>query len=252
MDAYDSAAFTISTNNSVLQWRDKSLCNFHFSNTVADGTSLLLPTYTINPNNSLPGLLFSSDGNTLRTTLYNNTNFNFNTLYDATAFIVFQQRNQVSADGYVFTGLSNGENEFNNGNGFVVKQGSTYVSLTRSSIGVTISGINTTNTTLVTSVFNSSFSTTLITDIPQNNFAIGRNGNIGRTNISSFISSLSINFSTIRFNMRQGIIGSRTSDGTDKTTYFDGYFHEVLLYNRTLSFVERQQVESYLMCKWNI
>jgi len=71
----------------------------------------------------------------------------------------------------------------------------------------------------------------------------GRNGVIS---INSSNGSVAANFS---FN--QGWIGTRNGGG-DSTTYYDGHVCEYLIYNRVVSFAERQQIESYLLNKWNI
>ena len=251
LDAYDPSCVITDSNSNVLLWRDKSLCNFNFSNS-ATGIigGLLTPVYTTNTNNNLPGLLFSSDFFTSRTTIYN-CNFNFPSQYEATCFSVFQTRNSMNY-GQIFTLLSNSENSYNTGNGFYLTANRTSVGLNRSSFNISINA-TTTVPTLVTGLFNSTFSTSLILDIPQNYMGIGRNGMIGAVNISSGISTLGNGiFSSIKFSVGQAMFGSRTLGGNDVTTHFDGYVHETLLYNRTLTFNERQQVESYLISKWKI
>jgi hypothetical protein len=150
--------------------------------------------------------------------------------------------------------LSNNEFVNNTANSFtVVGPGNgNSVGLYRSSPGLLGSIANTLNRpTLVTGVFNSTFTT--IPDIPQNNMAVGRNGVIGARSISSFISTLGNGaLKAANFNVNQAVLGLRGPAGGDGTWFHAGYIHEVLLYNRTLNFVERQQVESYLLSKWNI
>ena len=253
LDAYDPATVLLSTNTNLVQrWRDKSGCNYHFSNTITTAT-LFSPSYITNPNNNLPGLLFTSDMVTTRTTMYN-TNFNINTRSEATLFSVFQQRANPNNVGYIFvSGLTVNDNDFLSGNGFTLRTGgNTGIALARSSFSAQINSVNINVPTLASCVFNSSFSTTLIADIPQNRMALGRNGMIGATNISSGISTLNDNFSSIAFNIGGAVLGARNPASADRTTFYDGYIHETLLYNRTLTFAERQQVESYLMSKWNI
>jgi len=158
----------------------------------------------------------------------------------------------------VFCMLSNNEFVNTNANNFIVvgPASGLNVNLYRSSPGGFLANIgNTLNRpTLLSGVFNSSFSTTLIVDIPQNNIALGRNGVIGSRNISSFISTIGngLTITATNFNVNQAVLGLRAPSGGDGTWYHSGYIHEVLLYNRTLSFNERQQVESYLLSKWNI
>lgn len=256
LDAYDPDTVIFSTNtNLVRQWRDKSISTLHFSNAL---TSVFVrpPTYAINPANNLGGLLFSNSGSTYSTGLYN-CNFNYPVTTEATIFTVAQwSSGNASYYSPVFCMLSNNEFINTTGNSFtVVGPGNgTTVGLYRSTPGLLGSIGNTLDKpTLLSGVFNSSFSTTLIVDIPQNNMAIGRNGVIGATNISSFISTIGNGaLSTTNFNVNQAVLGLRAPSGGDATWFHSGYIHEVLLYNRTLSFVERQQVESYLLSKWKI
>jgi hypothetical protein len=137
------------------------------------------------------------------------------------------------------------------GNGFyITNTGGTNVNIYRSSITTTISGV-TKVPNLITAVYNSSFSTTLINDIPQNFVAGGKNGVISVRNISSFISTIGNGaLQSLPFNIRFANLGNR--GGADYSQAYDGFTQEILIYNRTLSFAERQQVESYLMSKWNI
>jgi hypothetical protein len=151
--------------------------------------------------------------------------------------------------------LSNNEVFFNNANGLCLCTPNNGIQITaiRSSPGIAVTIGNTLNTpALATAVFNSSFTT--IPDIPQNRVGIGRNGVIGATSISSFISTIGNGaLSTHNFFVNQASIGTR-GPGTlgDTTWYNSGFIHELLLYNRALTFSERQQVESYLMSKWRI
>ena len=256
LDAYDPDTMIFSTNtNLVRQWRDKSISTLHFSNTL---TSAFVrpPTYTTNPVNSLPGLLFSNSASIYGTGIYN-CNFNYPVTKEATIFTVAQwSSGNASYYSPVFCMLSNNEIVNTTGNSFtVVGPGNgTTVGLYRSTPGLLGSIGNTLDKpTLLSGVFNSSFSTTLIVDIPQNNMAIGRNGVIGATQISSFISTLGNGaLSTTNFNVNQAVLGLRAPSGGDATWFHSGYIHEVLLYNRTLTFNERQQVESYLLSKWRI
>jgi hypothetical protein len=259
LDAYDPATVIFSTNtNLVQQWRDKSISTLHFSNALTSGY-VRPPTYTINPANNLPGLLFSNNNptNTYVTGIYN-CNFNYPVTKEATIFTVAQwSSGNSSYYSPVFCMLSNNEFVNTNANNFIVVGFGygTNLGLYRASPGGFLNSIGNTldRPTLVTGVFNSSFSTTLIVDIPQNHVALGRNGVIGATNISSFISTIGNGaVSATDFNVNQAVLGLRAPSGGDATWDHAGYIHEVLLYNRTLSFVERQQVESYLLSKWYI
>jgi hypothetical protein len=257
LDCYDSATMTFSTNTTqVIQWRDKSISSLHFSNALTSA-SVRPPLYTTNPVNSLPGLLFSNSAPISIATGIYNCNFNYPVTREATIFTVAQW-NSGNASFYspVFCMLSNNEFVNNTANSFTVvgPVNGLNVNLYRSSPGGFLSNIGNTldRPTLVTGVFNSTFTT--IPDIPQNNIAVGRNGVIGSRNISSFISTLGngLAISTTNFNVNQAVLGLRAPAGGDATWFHAGYIHEIILYNRALSFSERQQVESYLMAKWNI
>lgn len=256
LDAYDPLTVTFSTNTSeVTQWRDKSLCNLHMSNTGTLGAARM-PTYRVNTVNNLPGLQFSNSAPTSIYTNLWNSNFRYPVVREATIFSVFQANSgNISFYNPIFTMLLSNEVFFNNANGLCLCTPNNGIQITaiRSSPGIAVTIGNTLNTpALATAVFNSSFRT--IADIPQNRVGIGRNGVIGATSISSFISTIGNGaLSTHNFVVNQASIGTRGA-GTngDATWYNSGFIHEVILYNRTLTFSERQQVESYLLSKWNI
>lgn len=260
LDAYDPALVTLSTNTQlVTQWRDKSLCNFHFSNSGTIGNSRM-PLYTISPQTGLPALQFSNSApaTTFYTNIYN-TNFTYPQTTETTVFVTYSSTSNTGFYGPLFTILSNNEVFYNFGNGFqlAVANGDGSIGVVRSTISLYTGALANTHNrpTLATVVFNSSFSTSLIVDIPQNTYGIGRNGVVGFVQPSSLISSIpgSLFFSSTTFNVNQATIGTRGATAVgDAQWYFSGYIHEVLQYNRTLSFIERQQVESYLMSKWNI
>ena len=256
LDAYDPLTVTFSTNTSqVTQWRDKSLCNLHMSNTGTLGPARM-PTYTINSVNGLPGLQFSNSAPT--TTFYTNlwnSNFRYPIVREATIFSVFQANSgNNSFYNPIFTMLLSNEVFFNNANGMCLcTPAGIQITAIRSSPGIAVTIANTVNIpALATAIFNSSFTT--IPDIPQNRVGIGRNGVIGATSISSFISTIGNGvLSTHNFFVNQASLGTR-GPGTlgDATWYNACFIHELLLYNRALNFSERQQVESYLMSKWRI
>jgi hypothetical protein len=248
---------TFSTNtNQVTQWRDKSLCNLHFSNPATIVASVL-PTYTTLSANGLPALQFSNSAptNAYATSLWN-TNFTYPQTKETTLFVSYASTSNAGFYGSLFTMLSNSEIFYNFGNGFGldVVNNNNSINIVRSTVNIYSQGItNALNTpTLATVVFNSTFSTTLIADIPQNNFAVGKNGVIGIRNLSSFVSSFG-GLSTLNFNVNQAVLGARAPGASgDAQWYYSGFIQEVLLYNRALSFNERQQVESYLLSKWRI
>ena len=258
LDCYDPLVMTFSTNTSqVVQWRDKSLCNFHMSN---PGTIVgsRLPTYTTASPSGLPSLQFSNSAptTTFFTNLWN-TNFTYPQIRETTLFISYSSTSNSGYYGPLFTMLSNSEVFYNTGNGFGlnVVNGDGGIGLVRSTVRIYSSLIpNTHNTTtLATVIFNSSLTTLQNSpDIPQNTFGLSRNGVVGLTQISSFISSVG-NLSTQNFLVNQAVLGTR-GPGTvsDAQWFYAGFIHEVLQYNRSLTFAERQQVEAYLMTKWNI
>ena len=254
LDSYDPSCVITDSNSNVLLWRDKSLSNLNFSN---NGLSVNLkyPIFKNNPVNNLPGLFFSNNAptNTYYTGIYN-CNFNYPVTTEATIFSVFQTSpGNFSYYNPIFTMLSNNEIIYNTGNGFslITQANGILLTMARSTISWGAIPISINTPVLASAVFNSSFSTTVIADIPQNYLGLGKNGVIGFTTISSFVSSIN-NVSTLKFNVNQAVIGLRSPGGGDAQWFHSGYVHEVLLYNRALSFPERQQVESYLMSKWKI
>lgn len=255
LDAYDPATVLFSTNtNLVTQWRDKSVSSLHMSNPGTSGGARM-PLYTTTSPNGLPSLLFSNSAptNTFATGLWN-TNFTYPQTAEATLFVTYSSIANSAFYGPLFTMLLNNELYYSRANGFGlnVNNNNGSISIVRSSINIYSSGIaNGHNiTTLASVVFNSSF--TNIPDIPQNSFGIARNGVVGFRQPSSFISTLG-SLTAQNFLVNQASLGMRGVGFVgDPQWVYSGFIHEVLLYNRALSFVERQQVESYLLSKWNI
>jgi hypothetical protein len=248
LDAYDPAQVIRDSGGNVWLWRDKSGCNFHFSNTnTSFPTQALRPTYSTTAVGGLPGLLFFSDSGT-NTATANRTslsclNISYPSTCNLSAFIVFQQRSNVNSSGNLITFTSNTDSvdyNFTNGVTISARGDRSGVNIQRSNNIPFISGTNIVPT-LATVIFNGS--STTIPDITLGNVGGGRNGVIS---VNSSNGSVAANF---RFNT--GWIGTRNNGG-DSTTYYDGYVCEYLIYNRTVSFVERQQIESYLLNKWNI
>ena len=241
LDAYDSAQVVRDSGGNVWVWRDKSGCNFHFSNNGSFGAQVLRPTYSTTAVGGLPGVLFFSDGSNQRTSL-SCLNISYPITPNLSAFVVFQQRSDVSANARLISFTSNTDGtDFNFTNGFaLIHTGTTTIGVNRSN---TIPGAGGTNTVpnLVSVIFNGS--STTIPDVSISNVGIGRNGVIS---VNSSNGSLQANF---RFN--QGWLGTR-NNATDTSSYYDGFLSEIILYNRTVTFAERQQIESYLLNKWNI
>lgn len=255
LDCYDPDTMIFSTNtNQVTQWRDKSLCNFHMSNPGTIGASRM-PTYTTASPSGLPSLQFSNaaPANTFYTNLYN-TNFTYPQTRETTLFVTYSSTSNSGFYGSLFTMLSNNETFYDRGNGFQINVANADggIGLVRSTVRIynTLIPNGHNITTLASVVFNSSF--TNIPDIPQRAFGLSRNGVVRFVQPSSFISSVG-NLSTQNFLVNQASLGTRgPTTITDAQWNYSGFIHEILQYNRALTFVERQQVESYLMSKWNI
>jgi len=241
LDAYDPAQIVRDAAGSVWLWRDKSGFNFHFSNAITNDSNLFRPTYSTTAVGGLPGVLFFSDGINQRTSL-RCLNISYPSTCNLSAFVVFQQRSNVSANGSLISFTSNTDIvDSNFTNGFTIyRQGTTIIDVTRSNNIPDAIGLNTVPN-LVSVIFNGS--SAAIQDVSISNVGVGRNGVIS---VNSSNGSLEANF---RFN--QGWLGTR-SNIADNTSYYDGYLSEIILYNRTVTFNERQQIESYLLNKWNI
>ena len=255
LDAYDTTTITYSTNTTlVTRWSDKSLCNFSMSNPGTLGASKM-PTYTTVSPSGLPSLQFSNaaPATTFYTNLWN-SNFTYPLVRETTLFVTYSSTSNAGFYGPLFTMLSNNEIFYNTGNGFEINvlNGNGAIGLVRSTVRIYTTLIPSAhnNTTLASVLFNSSF--TNIPDIPQRAFGLSRNGMVGFVQPSSLISSVGF-LSTLNFTVNQGVLGTR-GPGTvgDQQWYYSGFIHEVLQYNRALTFSERQQVESYLMSKWRI
>ena len=244
LDAYDPAQVVRDSGGNVWLWRDKSGCNFHFSNNGSFGAQVLRPIYSTTAVGGLPGLLFSTDGSNLRTSL-SCLNISYPITPNLSIFVVFQQRSlTINGRRLIAFTLLNDPIFVDYGftNGFSVTQnGTTGITVQRSNVIPTAGGGVNTVPSLTSVIFNGS--NTTIPDISVSNVGIGINGVI-RVNSSN--GSLNANF-----NFNQGWLGTRNGTA-DSTSYYDGYLSEIILYNRTVSFVERQQIESYLLNKWNI
>jgi len=232
LDAYDPAQVVRDSTGAVWMWRDKSGCNFHFTNTNANNTTVFRPTYLPTAVGGLPGILFTSDLSTTVTTLYN-LNFVYPVQRDLSIFIVFQSRRSV---GRLLAVLSNNSVDYNFVGG---------VSITGITANRNFAVVNAAYTagTVAEAGFIWNSSRTDIPDIPQSNLGVTRNG---------VVSSTGASFLGCNFTFNQLIIGSRGAGPGDITGYYDGYVSEYLIYNRTVTFPERQQIESYLLNKWNI
>jgi hypothetical protein len=247
LDAYDPAQVVRDSAGAVWMWRDKSGCNFHFTNTRAPGVQPIRPTYSTTAVGGLPGLLFFTDSGT-NTSTSNRTslsclNISYPSTCNLSAFIVFQQRSNVNSSGNLITFTSNTDAvdyNFTNGVTISARGSRDGVNIQRSNSIPSIFGTNT-GPILTTVIFNGS--STTIPDISFGNVGGGRNGVISVNSSNGSVAA--------RFSFNQGWIGTRNGGG-DSTTYYDGYVCEYLIYNSTVTFPERQQIESYLLNKWNI
>jgi hypothetical protein len=231
LDAYDPSAVIADSNSNVLLWRDKSLNNYHFSNFSANN-----PILTTNLQANAPSISFNSNATTQALA---NSNFNISSLSSFTILGVAQLSNNT-INGRIFSLVStsqildyqihNGFNIYNNfGAGF---------GYTRSTVSLNVSASSNINN-LFSLVVNGT--SNILNDIQPSTTALGGNGIMRSFAVPTTISTLNTNFAYIG-----------TSRNNDNTSKYSGLISELLFYNRTLTFSERQQVESYLLSKWNI
>jgi len=261
LDCYDPTAITTDSNNNVLLWRDKSLFRYHMSNF---GGNVGRPKYTTNPA-GLPSIFFDITNNTNAGQGLVNSNIFISSISSITIFVAKQYINptattlsQIGGTNYAtflmalstpsFGAPSIGASEFsmydNNAN-------STY--FFRSTINAATQwGFTNNNNTnlLLTTILNSS--TAPINDIGDKSIGFVLNGNSRNVNFIQPPATNTDAGTTSTINTRILIIGNNNGGGFNNSGAYNGYINEVLFYNRALTFSERQQVESYLLSKWNI
>jgi len=230
LDAYDPSCVITDSNSNVLLWRDKSIYNYNFSNYTSN-----YPVYKNNPQNGLPSISITSNATTQALV---NSNFNISSISSFSVLGVVNLSN-TTINGRIFSILSTSQQlDYQIDNGFVIYNNfGTGVGYSRSSFQIT--GTATSNTNNLFSLIVNNISTQ--NDVVVSTTALGINGVMKQFLAPTTNSTINVNL---------GYIG--TSKNNDNTMKYSGLISELLFYNRTLSFVERQQVESYLMSKWKI
>ena len=230
LDAYDPSCVITDSNSNVLLWRDKSGLSNHFSNFTTN-----FPILTRNPQVNAPSISFNSNAITQALV---NSNFNISSI-SSFSIVGVSLLSNTTVNGRIFSIVSTSQTlDFQNDNGFnIFNNNGTGFGYTRSTVILS-------NT--VSSNINNMFSlivnnSTIINDVNPSTTGFGTNG---------IMRSFSTTTTTSTLNVNLAYIG--TSRNNDATSKFSGLMCELLYYNRVLSFPERQQVESYLMSKWNI
>jgi hypothetical protein len=230
LDAYDPSCVITDSNSNVLLWRDKSGLSNHFSNFTTN-----FPILTRNPQVNAPSISFNSNAITQALV---NSNFNISSI-SSFSIVGVSLLSNTTVNGRIFSIISTSQTlDFQNDNGFnIFNNNGTGFGYTRSTVILS-------NT--VSSNINNMFSlivnnSTIINDVNPSTTGFGTNG---------IMRSFSTTTTTSTLNVNLAYIG--TSRNNDATSKFSGLMCELLYYNRVLSFPERQQVESYLMSKWNV
>jgi len=240
LDAYDPAAVTTDSNSSVLLWRDKSVFGRNFSNF---NNNIGAPTYVAVGANSLPSVRFDNTFNTNAGQGLINSNFFISSISSISIFMVKQVVPSVttsfpqSFSMYSTITFNNGNNEF-----FIFEDpNGSATSLRRANITY-YNSVNNRNLSLAYYTINSS--NIPLNDIPASNYGLIFNG----VKVGAPVDGLTPS----TFNTTIGLLGTNATNTFNNNTAYNGYINEVLYYNRALTFSERQQVESYLLSKWNI
>jgi hypothetical protein len=228
LDAADARTLTLSGSN-VTQWRDKSGNGLH----VAQTTTARQPTYTATGFNGLPAVRFSTVVGSSVQILTSATTSLFDTLANATIFLVFRVINVGTNPPYhsiisIPNKLHTYLNGLNNSGGFVGTNAWTW------SGGRFIANSNTT----VPQDVNQQMVYSLASGLQQ----IYINGILGGAQTSSFSVTTGTSLTLS--------IGSITT--TSYNDGFNGNLSEVLFFSNALTTTQRQQVETYLADKWGL
>ena len=239
LDAYDPSCVITDTTNNVLLWRDKSLFQRNFSNF---NNNIGPPTYLNSGMNSLPSVRFTNTFNTNAGQGLINSNFFVSSISSISLFMVKQNFSNINTtfpqafSMYSTITFNNGNNEF-----FIFEANTGATSVRRAGTSY-FYALNSLLPNITSYIFNSS--NTALNDIPASNLGVVFNGIKQGAPVDGLTPST--------FNTTIGLLGTNASGIINNNTAYNGYINEVLFYNRALTFVERQQVESYLLCKWNI
>jgi hypothetical protein len=240
LDCYDPTAITTDVNSNVLLWRDKSLFRRNFSNF---NNNIGAPTYVIQGGNSLPSVRFDNTFNTNAGQGLINSNFFISSISSISIFMVKQVIQSAttsfpqSFSMHSTIGYSNGNNEF-----FIYEDPNGNATTLRRAAQNYFNGVNIRNLSLASYTINSS--NVALNDIPASNYGLVFNG----VKVGPPVDGLTPS----TFNTTIGLLGTNANNTFNNNTAYNGYINEVLYYNRALTFSERQQVESYLLSKWNI
>jgi len=240
LDAYDPATVITDSNSNVLLWRDKSLFQRNFSNV---GGNTGPPTFVAQGANSLPSVRFTNTFNTNAGQGLINSNFYVSSISSISIFMV----KQVIVSGstsfpqsfsmYSTISFNNGNNEF-----FIYEDSNGVATSLRRATQNYYNSVNNRNLSVASYIINSS--NVALNDIPASNYGLVFNG----VKVGAPVDGLTPS----TFNTTIGLLGTNASGIINNTVAYNGYINEVLFYNTALTFNERQQIESYLLSKWNI
>jgi len=138
---------------------------------------------------------------------------------------------------YSTISFNNGNNEF-----FIYEDSNGVATSLRRATQNYYNSVNNRNLSVASYIINSS--NVALNDIPASNYGLVFNG----VKVGAPVDGLTPS----TFNTTIGLLGTNASGIINNTVAYNGYINEVLFYNTALTFNERQQIESYLLSKWNI
>ena len=217
LDAADPTTFTYTTGSNVATWSDKSGRGFNAS--APSGNN---PVY----NSSLSRVQFNGTS-----TFMSNLSYSYN-LSQRSMFIVLEGVTNGNNAG-VFPQLPTPNSGSDGGS-------PTSLSLEASANGLRFYGNNGgyTQDVGVSALTKSIYENTM-------------NGTAGSTYLNGSNNSNATANYTATTCSGYGI-GARWQSGVRSTPYFNGYFHEIIVYSTALSLRDRQNVEGYLAWKWGL
>jgi hypothetical protein len=214
LDAADSSTFTFSSGTNVSAWRDKAVANNATANTAIVYNANGLGT-------GFPALTFTSSQ-----WLDGSISITGTTM---TVFSIFSMNSASPFAARVIALAASEVNDFNN-TGYVgiLRQSSTNIGPYR----------NGTYTQAVTPYSTRLMNTTYFDGTNQYTTTNG--------------GTLSSNASTGSFTVSAYRIANNTNSGDTAAAALNGFIGEILVYNRSLTLAQRQQVEGYLAWKWGL